>query len=127
MLSAGSQGTALLQPLPSPYGAADLQSQPHSDDMEPLQNSDSLQNSSTITLADVRHLLPCQSSPREAMELPLDLDDAGAAHCQAHMLLPLHMVSKHACHMLAVDVPGVNRCKSHTDSPFPACRNADAS
>ena len=69
----------MLQPLPSPYSAADLQNTPYGDDMEPLQNCDSLQNSSSITLADVQHFLPCPSPPKQAMDLalPLDLDDAG--------------------------------------------------
>lgn len=76
---AGSQGTALLQPLPSPYGSAEVQGKAYGAEPESLENSDSLQNSSTITVADMPRLLPAPSAPRDSVDLLPDLDDAGVA------------------------------------------------
>ncbi len=76
---AGSQGTALLQPLPlpMPYSAPELQGKPYSEEHESLQNSDSLQNSSTITVADMQHLAPAPPPAKDPADLLQDLDDSG--------------------------------------------------
>jgi len=80
-LLAGSQGTALLQPLSSPYGTAEVQGKGFEDDYESLQNSGSLQNSSTNTVACFQHLHSSVSPPKDAVDLPLESDDAGVTWC----------------------------------------------
>ena len=76
-LTAGAQGTALLQPLPSPYGAAEVQGKAYVEEPESLQNSGSLQNSSTITVADMPQLTAAAPSPKKSVELLPEMEDAG--------------------------------------------------
>ena len=75
-MNAGAQGTALLQLLPTPYGAAEVQGKAY-DEPELLQNSDSLQNSSTITVADMPQLITVAQSPKKSVELLPEMEDAG--------------------------------------------------